>query len=77
MRQSAEISIELTAQELLTSAAARHLTEIHDAGAADLLTAPSVAGNPAKQPAVSAGDCIEIELTPQEMDALLSGSLQL
>ncbi|HWK73412.1 MAG TPA: hypothetical protein VNQ81_04015 [Povalibacter sp.] len=76
MRQPAEISIELTAQELLAPPTARHLSGIQDVDAAALLTAP-VAANAATSLAVSAGDCIEIELTPQEMDALLSGNLQL
>lgn len=72
MRQSAEIFIELTAQELLAPPTAQHLTEIRDVRATDLLTVPSLAANAALPPAVSAADCIEIELTPQEMDALLN-----
>lgn len=72
MRQSAEIFIELTAQELLAPPTAQHLTEIRDVRAADLLTVPSLAANAALPAAVSAADCIEIELTPQEMDALLN-----
>ncbi len=72
MRQPAEIFIELTAQELLAPAIARQPIKVHDVGAADL-SITSAAANAAAPSTVSAADCIEIELTPQEMDALLSG----
>ena len=70
MRQPAEISIELTAQELLAPQTPPHLTEIDDVCAVDLLAIPPVAANAATAPAIDA-EYIEIELTPQEMDALL------
>jgi hypothetical protein len=52
MRASAEVSIDLTAQDLLS------------------LPAPAVAQPKAQAPA--ADDTVEIELTAEQMDALLS-----
>jgi hypothetical protein len=52
MRASAEVSIDLTAQDLLS------------------LPAPAVAQPKARAPA--ADDTVEIELTAEQMDALLS-----
>ena len=66
MRQPAEISIELTAQELLAPATGQHALQIDDIGALEVTALPPA-------PAPGDEDYIEIELTPREMDALLSG----
>lgn len=73
MRQPVEISIELTAQELLAPPPPQHLVAIDDVCAVDLIATPPVAANAATAPSAPDDQYIEIELTPQEMDALLGG----
>lgn len=82
MRQSTEISIDLTAQELLDLPADANLTEIDDICALDLPA--GIASTEVQSAAIPAGDpCtaqsaeveveIDLTLTPAEMDAMLKG----
>lgn len=75
MRQPAEISIELTAQDLLAPPAPQGWVEIEDICAQNLLDAQAAAANVAT--GASDDDSIEIELTPEEMDALLAADFSL
>lgn len=67
-----EISIDLTAQELSDPSTVTPI-EVDDIGEFDLLPAPSTAANTdvAPEPAPD-DDTIEIELTSEQMDAMLS-----
>lgn len=70
MRPTTEFSIELTSQELLTPPDPAGFVEVDDICTLDLADADATGANTA-----SAGDhydLIEIELTPEEMDDLLS-----
>ena len=74
MPMTQEYSIDLTAQELLESPVLDELTEIDDIGALDVLELPGNVANLDQPPpvaAISADDSIEIELSAQEIDALL------
>lgn len=72
MRQSLEISVELTAQELLDQPDASGLVRIHDICR---LKTMEVAGTPVNTALPQIGqDEFEIELTPEEIDALLSSA---
>jgi hypothetical protein len=76
MRPSIEVSIELTAQELLAPPSTG-LVEVEDVCAVDPgLEAGCAAPNtaPARPAgAASQNDSVEIELTAEQIDALLSG----
>ncbi|MGH8188445.1 MAG: hypothetical protein ACREUC_17950 [Steroidobacteraceae bacterium] len=78
MRPSIEVSIELAAQELLAPPSPTGMVEVDDICAVDpQLRAESTAANTAEPPArttAHADDELEIELTPEQIDALLSGS---
>jgi hypothetical protein len=71
-----EFSIDLTAQELLDPTAMEGLTEIEDICDLDELQLPADVANVDRTPVVSIeidmDDSVEIELTAQEIDALLS-----
>ena len=73
-----EISIDLTAQELLEPPELAELTEIEDICAMDALQAPGGVANTELPPIASgsADDALEIELTPMEMDAMFEGTWQ-
>ena len=70
MRPTAEFSIELTAQELDLPQPAE-LIEIDDLG-----LVPTAGLTPTDNTALAIEDSIEIELTPDEIDALLEGTFQ-
>ena len=63
MRQSIEISIELAARELLAPPSPAGTVEVDDICAVD----------PKLRTQAHAGDEVEIELTPEQIDALLRG----
>jgi hypothetical protein len=67
-----EYSIDLTAQELMESPVLDAMTEIEDIGALDVFELDDVA-NMDQPPvaAISPDDSMEIELSAQEIDALL------
>lgn len=74
MRQSLEVSIELSAQELLAPPALEGFVEIEDICCVDTLEVTALAANATPAPAISCDDdSVEIELTAAEMDALLGG----
>lgn len=80
MRQPIEFSIELSAQELLTPPALETFIEIEDICCIDTLEVAALAAGTTPAPAVSYDidplgdiDSVEIELTADEMDALLGG----
>lgn len=73
MPMTREYSIDLTAQELVESPVLDEMTEIEDIGDLDVFELDDVAN--LDQPpvaAIRADDSIEIELSAQEIDALLS-----
>jgi hypothetical protein len=75
-RQSLEISLELTAQELLRPPTPAHLVEVDDIGEVDpLLRTGSLIAQPAvSAEAAPAAECegtVEIELTAEQIVALL------
>lgn len=73
MRQPQEFSIELSAQELLTPPALEGFLEIEDMCCVDTQEVAALAASTIPAPAVSCDDdSVEIELTADEMDALLS-----
>lgn len=77
MQPSIEISIELTAQELLAPLKPTSFIEVDDNGAVDpLLRTGSFVANADSAgelaPARGCDDSIEIKLTAEEMDALLT-----
>jgi hypothetical protein len=78
MRRSIEVSIELAAQELLAPPSPTGMVEVDDICAVDPeLRAGSAAANiarPSASPTAHADEELEIELTPEQIDALLSGS---
>jgi len=80
MRQSTEISIDLTTQELLDLPADADLTEIDDICAFDLPCEVANIEAPSAAAAVYDSDAVEVEidltLTPAEMDAMLKGELK-
>jgi hypothetical protein len=63
MRQSIEVSIELAAQELLAPPSPTGMVEVDDICAVD----------PKLRSEAHVSDEVEIELTPEQIDALLSG----
>jgi len=69
MRQSVEIAIELSAQELLAPPGAEGFVEIDDIAT---IVTPQGAAEVAN---TDADDSFEIELSGAEMDELLAGSL--
>lgn len=75
MKQSTEISIDLAAQELLAPPSLDAMVEVDDIGTIDpLLSTGSFVANTGLHPAPPADDdSIEIELTAEQIDALLSG----
>lgn len=79
MQRSLEISIDLTAQELLALPAPAGMVEVEDICDVDpLLRTGSFVANADHARAASAysADSVEIELTAEQMDALLEGPLQ-
>ena len=70
MRPTTEFSIELASQELLAPPDPAGFVEVDDICTLDLADAPVTGANTA--PAGDHYDLIEIELTPEEMDDLLS-----
>ena len=69
-----EISIDLTAQELLTPPALDSMVEVEDVCDVDpLLRTGAFAANADAQPKAS-NDSIEIELSAEEIDALLEAA---
>jgi hypothetical protein len=70
VRPTTEFSIELTSQELLTPPDPNGLVEVDDICDIEVIDAQRPGANTA--PARDEYDCIEIELTPEEMDDLLS-----
>jgi hypothetical protein len=72
MRQTTEYSVELTTQELLTPPEASGLVEIEDVCEVNSAQAPGIVANTALP---ADGDPIEIELTAEEMDAMLQGRI--
>lgn len=74
MRQPLEFSIELSAQELLAPPTLEGFVEIDDICCVDTLEVAALAADATPAPAVSCDDdSVEIELTADEMDALLNG----
>lgn len=76
MRPSIEVSIELAAQELLAPPSPTGMVEVDDICAVDpQLRVGSTAANtePPARAAAQVSDELEIELTPEQIDALLSG----
>jgi hypothetical protein len=76
MKPSIEISIDLTAQELLAPPTFASMIEVEDICDVDpLLRTGSFVANELRADSTDAShdDSIEIELTPEQMDALLSG----
>lgn len=72
MHAIAEISIDLTAQELSDPSTVTPI-EVDDIGEFDPLPAPRTAANTDLAPEPAADDeIIEIELTSEQMDAMLS-----
>lgn len=72
MQAIPEISIDLTAQELSDPSSVTPI-EVDDIGEFDLLPAPSTAANTDVAPEPAADDdTVEIELTSDQMDAMLS-----
>jgi hypothetical protein len=73
MRSSAEVSIDLSTDELLSDPSAAQV-EIEDIGA---LASTQPAAKQAHGPEAAAAEdgSIEIELTAEQIDALLSGKL--
>lgn len=72
MQAIPEISIDLTAQELSDPSTVTPI-EVDDIGEFDLLPAPSTAANTDVAPDLAADDdTVEIELTSEQMDAMLS-----
>lgn len=68
-----EYSIDLTAQELLRPLSTHDLTEIDDVCSMDVLELPEVANTePQRSMAPAPDESLEIELSAQEIDALLS-----
>jgi hypothetical protein len=65
-----EFSIDLTAQELLSPPAPTAMVEVDDICSVDPLPQAAAANIP-HEPALD--DTVEIELTAEQMDALLSG----
>jgi hypothetical protein len=77
MRPSIEVSIELAAQELLAPPSPTGMVEVDDICAVDPELKAGSPANLAEPPAhlaAHASDALEIELTPEQIDALLSGS---
>jgi hypothetical protein len=75
MKPSIEISIDLTAQELLAPPSLVSMVEVEDICDVDpLLRTGSFVANEMRAGAadVADDDSIEIELTPEQIDALLS-----
>lgn len=74
MPMTKEYSIDLTAQELLESPVLDEMTEIEDICALDVLELPADVANLDQPPVAAIGldDSIEIELSAQEIDALLN-----
>jgi hypothetical protein len=73
MRQPLEFSIELSAQELLAPPALEGFVEIEDICCVDTQEVAALAASTTPAPAVCCDDdSVEIELTADEMDALLS-----
>ncbi|MGH8177446.1 MAG: hypothetical protein ACREV5_14390 [Steroidobacter sp.] len=79
MQPSMEFSIDLTAQELLAPFTPAGMVEVDDICAVDpLLRTGSFAANsdaPAELTAADREDSVEIELTAEQMNALLEGAL--
>ena len=75
MQTPLEISIDLTAQDLLTPPTLDSIVEVEDVCAVDPLLNAKGAANADAAPAVALEDSIEIELTAEQMDALLEGLL--
>lgn len=74
MRQSIEVSIELTAQALPAPPSPTGMVEVDDICAVDpALRTESSAAN-AAEPRARASEEVEIELTPEQIDALLSNA---
>lgn len=74
MRASIEVSIELTAQELLTQPTSTAMVEVDDICSLDPLPlAQAPAANSTDPTLAATDDVIEIELTAAQMDAMLSG----
>lgn len=72
MQAIPEISIDLAAQELSDPSTVTPI-EVDDIGEFDLLPSPSTAANTGVAPDPAADDdTVEIELTPDQMDAILS-----
>jgi hypothetical protein len=69
MRASTEVSIYLTAQELLSLPEPTAMVEVDDIGAVDPLPQPGAAN---AQHAPADDGIVEIELTAAQMDELLS-----
>lgn len=79
MKRSLENSIELCAQELLAPPAPAGMVEVDDIGAVDPLlrtASPSADAERAGTAPAPTEDPVEIELTAEQMDALLEGPLQ-
>lgn len=74
MPMTQEYSIDLTAQDLLEAPVLDEMTEIEDICALDVLELPGNVANVDQPPAAAlcADDSVEIELSAQEIDALLS-----
>ncbi|HEY5808086.1 MAG TPA: hypothetical protein VIT67_08980 [Povalibacter sp.] len=70
MRQSIEIAVELTAQELLDQPDPTGFVEVHDICQVEEIKAAS---GPINVAATASDEAFEIELTAEEMDALLEG----
>jgi hypothetical protein len=66
MRSSAEFSIDLTAEELLTATT----------GSQQTLAPQAPTSSPIGQAPLASGESVEIELTAEEIDALLSCEFQ-
>jgi hypothetical protein len=74
MRAPIEVSIDLTAQELLSPPAASAMVEVDDIGALDPLPLPQTPAANSTDPApAAADDVVEIELTAAQIDAMLGG----
>jgi hypothetical protein len=74
MRSSTEISIDLTAQDLLSLPAPTAMVEVDDIGAFDPLATSPAASVSSRSTALAMAldDTVEIELTAEQMDAMLS-----
>lgn len=75
MRSSAEFSIDFSAEELLQESGPAQATKptAHAPSGTQADATPAAAGT--TSPTTNDDDSIEIELTPEQIDALLSGDL--